>query len=148
MQEVLRHADDLDYLQTLVTSLGKKTEINPSVNAVIDAHNRRRFRGRFKTQGQSVELDTLLHKDTKEVPDDSDREGKFVPRKLRCHAFQKDDCTWPKCRFQHLCSICDSDSHGAVSCEKRKAAKAGAQQRKIEKTKPPHPRYRRDRAKD
>ena len=94
MQELLRHADDLDYLQTLVTSLGKKIEINPSVNAVIDAHNRRRFKGRFKTEGQSVELDTLLHQDTKEVPDD-----KFIQRKLRCRAFQKDECTWPSCRF-------------------------------------------------
>ena len=146
-----------------MTSLGKRPEINPSVNAVIDAHNRRRFRGRFKTENQSVELDTLLHQDTKGAGDNDLHsqvgESKTTPStsatKLRCRAFQKEECSWPNCRFQHLCNICDSASQGAVSCVKRKyektgsrQEKTGSQQKKDQKTKPPHPRYRRDRAKD
>ena len=55
---LLQHADDLDYVQELVTSLGVKTELNPSMNALVDIFMRKRFTGRFKREGQSVELET------------------------------------------------------------------------------------------
>ena len=40
---LLQHADDLDYLQDLISSIGKKTALNPSLNAVVQAFSRRRF---------------------------------------------------------------------------------------------------------
>ena len=43
IERVLRHADDLDFLQTLITSLGNRSEVNPSLNALHDAYSRRRF---------------------------------------------------------------------------------------------------------
>ena len=36
---LLQHADDLDYLQDLLSSVGKKTALNPSLNAVIQANS-------------------------------------------------------------------------------------------------------------
>ena len=36
---LLQHADDLDYIQNLLSVLGDKTGINPSMNAVADAFN-------------------------------------------------------------------------------------------------------------
>ena len=48
---LLQHADDLDYVQDVVTSLGEKTGLNPSMNAVADAFMRKRFTGRFKREG-------------------------------------------------------------------------------------------------
>ena len=65
IERVLRHADDLDFLQTLITSLGNRSEVNPSLNALHEAYSRRRFSGRFKSQGQNIKLDTLLHQDKK-----------------------------------------------------------------------------------
>ena len=66
-EALLRHADDLDYLQTLISSLGNRNELNPSMNAVCEAFSRRRFSGRFRRTGQTVELDTLLQQETKGV---------------------------------------------------------------------------------
>ena len=60
-EKLLQHGDDLDYVQTLLNVLGDRTDINPAMNAVVDAFNRRRFTGRFKMANQSVELDTLLN---------------------------------------------------------------------------------------
>ena len=54
IERVLRHADDLDFLQTLITSLGNRSEVNPSLNAIHEAYNRRRFSDRFKSQGQNI----------------------------------------------------------------------------------------------
>ena len=73
-EHLLQHADNLDYLQTLITSLGRRSEINPSMNALVDAIKRRRFKGRLKSQGESVELDTLLLKGTK---GDADEDAEF-----------------------------------------------------------------------
>ena len=44
---LLQQADDLDFLQTLVTSINEEPAINPSMNALNDAFNRRRFADRF-----------------------------------------------------------------------------------------------------
>ena len=149
IESLLQHADDLDYLQTLITSLGKRCEINPSMNAVVDALKRRRFKGRLKSQGESVELDTLLHKGTKgDADEDAELQrkpakGQMFPNIRICYAFQKDACTYPSCRYRHVCTVCDSESHGAISCTRKRTTKGEASK----KTKPPHPRYRRDRAK-
>ena len=150
IESLLQHADDIDYLQTLITSLGRRSEVNPSMNVVIDALRRRRFKGRLKSQGESVELDTLLHKETKgekdqdaEFPKKTVR-GQNFPDKRMCYAFQKNSCVYPNCRYRHVCSVCDSESHGAIACNRKSNTGGDA----VKKTKPPHPRYRRDRAKD
>ena len=67
---LLQHADDLDYLQELVSSMAKQSSLNPSLNAVAQAYSRRRFTGRFKAEGQSIELDTLVHQSTRSSKDD------------------------------------------------------------------------------
>ena len=51
-ESLLEQADDLDFLQTLVTSVHDEPAINPSMNALNDAFNRRRFSGRFKRRGE------------------------------------------------------------------------------------------------
>ena len=120
------------------------------MNAVVDALKRRRFKGRLKSQGESVELDTLLHKGTKgDKDEDAEFQEKYVgsqtaANKRKCYAFQKDECEYPDCRYRHVCVVCDSKSHGAITCNQNKNSK----NRAAKKTKPPHPRYRRDRAKD
>ena len=48
---VLQQADDLDFLQTVVTSVHETPALNPTMNAITDAFNRRRFAGRFRTAG-------------------------------------------------------------------------------------------------
>ena len=151
IQELLRHADDLDYLQVLISSLAKRGEINPSLNAVIDAHNRRRFNGRFREHGQSVELDTIIHQGTKGTEDDDTvvqqkaSQPRGFSKERLCYAFQKGECSFASCRYRHRCAICDATSHGAISCEKKKKTSSGEGKKK---TKPPHPRFRRDRALD
>ena len=64
-------AEGLDYSQALLNVIGNKSSINPVMNAVADAFNRRKFAGTFRYGGQSVELDTLLH-ESSSVPEDSD----------------------------------------------------------------------------
>ena len=151
-EKLLQHADDLDYLQNLVTSLGREPGLNPSMNAVEEAYARRRFTGRFKTTGQSVRLDILLHNSTRGIADDDESaaaKGKHRKTSLRlCYKFQKDECRWPSCTFQHQCRICLSKEHGADSCTSRNNS-SGARSRQLpETTRPPHPRFRRDRAHD
>ena len=120
------------------------------MNAVVDALKRRRFKGRLKSHGESVELDTLLHKGTKgDTDEDAEFQvkpagGQMAANKRKCYAFQRDECEYPDCRYRHVCIICDSKSHGAISCNKTKYPK----NRAVKKTKPPHPRYRRDIAYD
>ena len=94
---LLQHADDLDYLQDLINSICKKGSLNPSLNAVIQAFSRRRFKGLFKSEGQSVELDTLLYQGTKSEKDDEapvvqkTKTPNSSPR--LCYRFQYDACT-------------------------------------------------------
>ena len=157
-EKLLQHADDLDYLQTLVTSLGREPALNPSMNAVEEAYARRRFTGRFKTTGQSVRLDTLLYKSTRGTADDDEATSvKGKPRQPSyrlCFKFQKGECRWPSCTFQHKCRTCASTEHGADECPLRNSQRAGTNSsgarsnQQPDTTRPPHPRYRRDRAHD
>ena len=95
-EKLLQHADDLDYLQNLVTSLGREPGLNPSMNAVEEAYARRRFTGRFKTSGQSVRLDILLHKSTRGTADDDESAAEKAKRRQPsgrlCFKFQKGEC--------------------------------------------------------
>ena len=151
---LLQHADDLDYLQDLMNSLSKKGSLNPSLNAVIQAYSRRRFKGLFKSEGQSVELDTLLYQGTKSAKDDDELIGQKTPNSSSrfCFRFQHGTCTWQACAFMHHCSLCMATTHGCLNCprlrQSRRPARnmATATWNETTTTRPPHPRFRRDRA--
>ena len=72
VEGLLQNADDMDYLQSLITCIGKESSINPTMNAVADAFARRRISGRFKSGTQSVGLDILLRNSTKGPKDDDE----------------------------------------------------------------------------
>ena len=157
-----QHADDLDYLQSLITSASSDPAINPSMNALNDAFKRRRFTGSFQSEGRSIELDTLVHTATKGDHDDEDRdhkkdsagrkESRVTDQSASCYAFQHGNCDRSQCRYQHVCMLCSSSSHGAKECElnehsqRRKTSESKRGTKKRKKTRPPHPRFRRDRA--
>ena len=198
-EALLQHADDLDYTQTLISSVCNEPAVNPSMNAVNDAFLRRRFAGRFKKEGGSVELDTLLHQATKGERDDDDMAGRksaaYVATNVNrgasparssnqqsgtqgsrpygnggaftsnrpCFLFQTGECFYRNCNFSHECLLCGSRFHGSDNCDKRgtetgerpsrhsrtRSAQVTAQPTKRRrKIRPPHPRYRRDRATD
>ena len=157
-EKLLQHADDLDYLQNLVTAIGREPGLNPAMNAVEEAYARRRFTRRFKTTGQSVKLDIMLHKSTEGTADNDEATtagGKHrKPSSRLCHQFQKGECRWPNCTFQHKCRKCSSKEHGADECtpgssQRSRNNPAGASARQPPNTtRPPNPRYRRDRAHD
>ena len=160
-----QHTNDLDYLQSLITSASSDPPINPSMNALTDAFKRRRFTGSFQSEARSIELDTLVHMATKGEEDDEDREQKedstrgkatrITDHTSPCYAFQHANCDRTQCRYQHVCMLCSSSSHGAKDCKSNEhkssgsSSKGGAKKRgakKRKKERPPHPRFRRDRA--
>ena len=161
---LLQHADDLDYIQSLLNLLGEKPELNPPMNAVSDAFNRRRFTGGFKQENQSVVLDTLLNANTKTPKDDDSlaiKDESSTKRSTRspgespgnyCFHFQNNRCTFRNCKFRHICMRCQASGHGSSTCSavlpisrnltgNTATVPATAQARG-----PPHPRFRRDRA--
>ena len=110
---ISQQADDLDYVQTLVGSVLREPSINPSMNALTDAFVRRRFSGKFRTAGNSIEMETLLQKGTAGKADHDEGENKSPPRKERertrvarktspvsrkpCFAFQTGNCNFRNC---------------------------------------------------
>ena len=147
---LLQHADDLDYVQNLLNVIGTEAGVNPAMNAVSDAFSRRRFSRRFKTGDQNVKLDALLNSGSK-VPTDDDeavgqktRKGSELQPNVAsttktCFLFQNNTCSFRPCKFRHVCLVCQSPSHGSNNCDDRSS-------RRPAPTRPPHPRYRRDRA--
>ena len=154
---------DADYTQHILRLMGNKKELNPVMNAVCEAFSRRRWQGSFKSEGRSIELDTLLFDHTKgdadddsEIPASSTRktESRSISRRklppLVCFDFQRKAC-WrgESCRYKHVCANCDSPSHGRRSCALRKSGapiSAAAKESSRDKNTHPHPRFRRDRA--
>lgn len=53
----LRQAEDLDFVQEVLTATGKHKALNPLLNAVLDAFSRRRRSGGFKDGPHSLEMD-------------------------------------------------------------------------------------------
>ena len=145
---LLQHADDLDYIQNLLNVIGSEPGVNPAMNAVSDAFSRRRFSGRFKTGDQNVKLDALLNSRSKVPTDDDEVAGHKTQRGARrqsdttsdrtCFLFQTGNCSFTPCRYRHVCLVCNSPSHGSNNCEVRNPRPTSGR--------PPHPRYRRDRA--
>ena len=145
---LLLHADDLDYIHNLLNVIGSEPGVNPVMNAVSDAFSRRRFSGRFKTGDQSVELDALLNSRSKVPTDDDEAAGHKTQRAAQrqsdttspkpCFLFQNGNCSFKPCRYRHVCLVCQSSSHGSNNCEVRNPRSTPS--------KPPHRRFRRDRA--
>ena len=52
---------ELDFVQSVVDLVGKKTELNPPLSAVAEAFKRRQLSGDFVSVGHSVNMDALLH---------------------------------------------------------------------------------------
>lgn len=160
-EKLLQHGDDLDYVQTLLNVLGDRTDINPAMNAVVDAFNRRRFTGRFKMANQSVELDTLLNESTKGVKDGDEAIQQKTKRQEAtqrstsrpCFLFQTSNCTFRTCKYRHACMICQSPGHGSATCPTANAQRStpvGSAAASVvnppPQQRPPHNRFRRDRA--
>lgn len=145
---LLQHADDLDYIQNLLSVIGSEPGVNPTMNAVADAFSRRRFSGRFKTGDQNVMLDALLNSRSKVPTDDDEAVGNKAQRGAQrqsdtnspriCFLYQNGNCSFTPCRYRHVCLVCQSPSHGSNKCETRNT--------RPKSSRPPHPRYRRDRA--
>ena len=136
-------ASDLDYLQSLITSLGNETSLNPSMNAVCDAFSRRRTTRRFRSHGQSVELDTLLNQSRKGKRDDDAlpflSNWKTFKSTRTCFQFQEGTCSYSNCRFRHQCSVCNSRSHGSRSCTGRVGTILQGEQSNLLQPQPPVP---------
>ena len=156
---VMQHDDDLDYLQTLLISANNEPAVNPTMNALNEAFARRWFSGRFRTAGRSIELDTIVHMCTKGEGDDDDKAQKQIKSDAKpypCFAFQHDNCNKRQCRFSHKCMKCGSSSHGSDRCDssrssgsrrtRRASSDRGSTHTSTTPSRPPHPRYRRDRA--
>ena len=155
---ITQAAECLDYTQRLVNIVGDKPALNPVMNAVAEAFTRRRVSGCFGDQ--SVRIDTLLNASSKGSNDDDERVARDINRKINatngkqqvCFLFQSNECTFRKCRFRHECSLCKSTTHGMINCRKRipaerRTAPAEPDHAAAEPTRrPPHPRFRRDRA--
>ena len=147
---LLQHADDIDYVQSLLNVIGTETGVNPAMNAVADAFSRRRFSQRFKTGDQNVKLDALLNSECRVPADDDEAVGQKSRRSPQsqpntnyakpCFLFQSGTCSFQPCKFRHVCLICHSPSHGSNTCDRRSS-------QTVVPNKPPHPRFRRDRAK-
>ena len=159
-ERLLQQADDLNYLQELISALGKEASLNPPLNAVIEAFNRRRFYNRFKTSGKSVELDILLNQSTQGTKDDDELCVQSTTRTSPrlCFSFQREGCTRTNCIYQHRCSLCWAVTHPAIRCPRVSSTEEVANRRsdhvgrrttlQRRTTQPPHPRFRRDRATD
>ena len=114
---LLQHADDLDYIQNLLSVIGSEPGVNPVMNAVSDAFSRRRFSGRFKIGDQSVKLDALLNSRSKVPTDDDEAAG----HKTQRAAQRQSDTTSPKpCfLFQTTVGLNRADTATFVSCVNR-----------------------------
>ena len=147
--------ESLEFTQALLNLSGEKSSLNPVMNAVADAFFRRRFSGLFQSGYLSVELDTLLNAPSANYLDDDikvnqsrNQQGK---KGRLCYLVQRGSCTYKNCRFEHACSTCKSVNHGRSECPKKDRTTAGSAERSRQEgsgdnRRPPHPRFRRDRA--
>ena len=154
---------DLDYVQEVLKCSGSDVTLNPLLNAVLDGFSRRERFNHFQVGTGSVALDCLKHQQTvsekdsdlksedvaKNVTPASSKEKRGSNRTRRrqtgvCYAFQRGTCSLQNCRFLHMCMSCGGE-HGSHECNTKHSQTQSSV--KVERTTPPHPRFRRDRAK-
>ena len=169
--QMLQHAEDLDFVQDVLTASGNTIQLNPILNGVLAGFNRRRRHSRFKYGNQSLELDRLRFAQTASERDSdlyatvvessrtkskrtyksTQHETGFKSSGAICRFFQKTQGCWRnKCSYSHRCVICNKTGHGAVNCFGRQKLKEEDNLPREEPTRsqerPPKPRTRRARA--
>ena len=161
-EHLLQHNDDLDFVQDVLSSTGGHQELNQTLNGVLAGFSRRKQYGRFKCGQLNLDFDRLRFASTI-TPKDSDLYASEVVKKTKlkskqsnflsvCRYFQRPEgCHFgANCSFLHQCVICNKPAHGATDCPTRKTESRGPNDTKARDTKardrPPHPRFRRDRA--
>ena len=168
-ESLLRHADDLDFVQEILSATGNSSELNSILNGVLAGFNRRRRHHRFKYAHQNLAIDRLRFADTTS-PLDSDFQASDIKTNAKsgesnkvkskgekaqfvslCIFFQRSgDCRSRNCRFSHKCAICSKPGHGATDCIRRRYSAATEYTNNprdlTEADNPPNPRTRRNRA--
>ena len=124
---IQQHSEDLDFVQEVLTAVGNHSELNPTMHAVLAGFTRRRNFGYFKNGAHNVDIDRLRFSHTAS-PKDADGGGQKKndnstssnsrnqsTRKAICYYFQRvAGCNAPgRCKFAHLCILCDGWAHGA-----------------------------------
>ena len=157
-EHLVQHANDLDFVQDILSAVGKTKELNPILNSVLAGFGRRKRHGRFKCSQYNLPFDQLRFATTA-TPEDSDLmvtelKSKTSQRSnsgpIVCSYFQKrEGCRFSStvCRFTHRCVICNKQNHGAYTCTSRnRQAEPVVNRSTREPARPPHPRFRRERA--
>ena len=62
--QLLQHADDLDFVQDTLSTTGNSMQLNPVLNGVLAGFNRRRRHNRFKFGDRTLEFDRLRFAET------------------------------------------------------------------------------------
>ena len=75
-EQLLQHADDLDFVQDTLTASGSSLQLNPLLNGVLAGFNRRRRHQRFKYGHRTLEFDRLRFAQTA-----SDLDSDLLPRR-------------------------------------------------------------------
>ena len=153
----LRQAEDLDFVQDMLSACAKYEDLNPLLNALLDAFGRRRKSRRFKEGPHCLDLDRLRHLHTRNVNINANRSSPVNPntqrKQLFCRFYQRGFCHYDPCKYIHQCSNCLSQSHGVVNCTSRRFESHSLSNRQGRlygegsgREVPPNPRFRRDRA--
>ena len=161
---------ELDFVQAVLDLVAAKDSLNPSLNAMVEAFRRRLISNSFISGGHSIQLDSLVYADTSSHTDfdhcATDMRSHRASRKklapldrqrTTCIDFQRGDCRWRNCRFDHRCSMCGKWGHGQMDCWQMNAGSSITKARKDRRLTdrrrdpspsadvPPHPRRRTDR---
>ena len=168
-EQLLQQADDLDYVQDVLTTTGNSLQLNPVLNGVLAGFNRRRRQNRFKYGNSTLEFDRLRFAGTASKADGDlcatdvggakeKKEGKRNTEGVKdsstsgaiCRFYQKTaGCRRTKCNYVHKCIICNRTGHGAINCYARtKLKEETVSTSTVSRTeeRPPDPRTRRARA--
>ena len=161
-EHLLQRADDLDFVQDVLSATAKSKALNPVLNSVAAGFGRRKNYKRFKYGQLNMHFDRLRFAET-ETPEDNDikvRDAKVkVPKgKSRtsndaflptCRFYQQPGgCRYrtDMCQFAHKCAICNRSGHGAAACPIRTRTTRAEPANTEERSRPPNPRTRRERA--
>ena len=166
-EQLLQHADDLDYVQDILTTTGNSLQLNPMLNGVLAGFNRRRRQNRFKYGNSTLDFDRLRFAETASKLDsdlcatdvvggtkEKKKDNKSNPGENAnstsgaiCRFYQKTaGCRRTKCIYVHKCIICNRTGHGAVNCYARtkfKEEPVSTSQATRSDERPPDPRTRR-----
>jgi len=123
-KNLLQHSEDLDYVQDVLNVVGSHSELTPTLHAVLAGFNRRRTSGSFKQGHKSIVMDRLRFSHLASPNDNDGGIRSSMKKRVRttvsrvCRYYQQTQgCDNRKgCRFEHKCSICGSQSHGAIYC--------------------------------